>query len=160
VCWLSIYFEVSSSLLLVALVDLVVCFHCTVPFDPVMGASSKIHNNWYQSKVNVKMSAIKFDIQKFDGVINFSRWQIRMNAILTQSGLKKALLGREKKPQDMKEETYQELDEKVLTTIQLCLTDEVLDKFSMEKTTSEPLSEEVIGESVDSEVASLSSPHA
>jgi len=44
------------------------------------------------------MSAIKFDIQKFDGVINFSRWQIRMNAILTQSGLKKALLRKEKEP--------------------------------------------------------------
>jgi len=28
-----------------------------------------------------------------------------MNIILTQSELKKALLGREKKPQDMKEET-------------------------------------------------------
>jgi len=52
------------------------------------------------------MSAIKFDIQMYDGVINFNRWQTRMNAILTQSGLKKALLGREKKPQDMKEETW------------------------------------------------------
>ena len=52
------------------------------------------------------MSVIKFDIQKFDGIINFSRWQIMMNAILTQSGLKEALLGREKKPQDMKEETW------------------------------------------------------
>ena len=51
----------------------------------------------------MKISAIKFDIPKFDGVINSSRWQIRMNAILTQSGLKKALIGREKKPQDMKE---------------------------------------------------------
>jgi len=51
------------------------------------------------------MSAIKFDIQKSAGVINFSRWQISMNVILTQSGLKKVLLGREKKPQDMKEET-------------------------------------------------------
>jgi len=40
--------------------------------------------------------------------------------------LKKALFGREKKPQDMKEETWQELDEKALTAIQLCLTDEVL----------------------------------
>ena len=57
------------------------------------------------------MSAIKFYIQKFDGVINFNRWQIRMNAILTQSGLKKALLGREKKPQYMKKETWQKLDE-------------------------------------------------
>ena len=53
----------------------------------------------------MNMSAIKFDIQKFDDVINFSRWQIRMNAILTQSGLKKALLRKEKEPQDMKEET-------------------------------------------------------
>ena len=84
----------------------------------------------------MKMSAIKFDIQKFDGVINFSMWQIRMNAILIQNGLKKALLGREKKPQDMKEETWQELNEKALTAIQLCLADEVLDKFSTEKTAS------------------------
>ena len=51
----------------------------------------------------MKMYAFKFDIQKFDGVINFSRWQIRMNTILTQSGLKKALLGKEK-PADMKDE--------------------------------------------------------
>ena len=84
----------------------------------------------------MKMSAIKFDIQKFDGVINFSRWQIRMNAILTQSELKKALLGIEKRPQDIKEETWQELDEKALTAIQLCLTNKVLDEFSTEKTTS------------------------
>jgi len=64
-----------------------------------------ISNNWYQSKVNVKMFVIKFDIQKFDGVINFSKWQIRMNVILTKSGLKKVLLKRKKKPQDMKKET-------------------------------------------------------
>ena len=48
------------------------------------------------------MFAIKFDIQKFDSVINFSSWQIRMNDILTQSELKKALLGKKKKPQNMK----------------------------------------------------------
>ena len=82
------------------------------------------------------MFAIKFDIQKFDGVINFSRWQIRMNTIFTQNGLKKALLGKEKKPQDMKEETWQELDEKALIAIQLCFTDKVLDELSTEKTTS------------------------
>ena len=84
----------------------------------------------------MKMSAIKFDIQKFDGIIIFSRWQIRMNVILTQNGLKKALLGREKKSQDMKEETWQELDEKVLIVIQFYLTDEVLDEFSIKKTAS------------------------
>ena len=47
--------------------------------------------------VNVRMSAIKFDIQKLDSVINFSRWHIRMNAIMTKSGLKKTILGKEKK---------------------------------------------------------------
>jgi len=82
------------------------------------------------------MSAIKFDIQKFDGIINFSRWQIRMNVILTQSGSKKALLEKEEKSQDMKEETWQELNKKPLTAIQLYLTDKVLDEFSTEKTTS------------------------
>jgi len=66
----------------------------------------------------VKISIIKFDIQKFDGVINFSKWQIRMNAILTHSRLKKAQLGREKKSRDMKEKTWQELDKKALTAIQ------------------------------------------
>jgi len=40
-----------------------------------------------------------------------------MNAILTQSRLKKVLLGRERKPQNMKEETWHELDEKALTAI-------------------------------------------
>ena len=45
----------------------------------------------------MKKSALKFDIQKFDGAINFSIWQIKMNATLTQSGLKKALFGIKKK---------------------------------------------------------------
>ena len=80
------------------------------------------------------MSAIKFDIPKFDGVINFSRWLVRMNAILTQAGLKKALLGKEKKPSDMKDDAWVEMDERALTAIQLCLADEVLDEFSSEKT--------------------------
>ena len=59
-----------------------------------------------------------------------------MNTILTQSGLKKALLEREQKPQDMKKETWQELDEKALTAIQLYLANKVLDKFSTDKTVS------------------------
>ena len=56
-----------------------------------------------------------------------------MNAILTQSGLNKALHRREKKSQDMKKETWQEFDEKTLTAIQFCLADKVLDEFSTEK---------------------------
>ena len=70
------------------------------------------------------------------------------------------------KSSNMKEETWQELDEKVLTAIQFCLSDEVLDEFSMKNSilvvgvTSRSLSEEVVGESVDSKAASLSSLHA
>ena len=36
----------------------------------------------------------------------------------------------------MKEEIWQELDEKAMMAIQLCLADEVLDEFSTEKITS------------------------
>ena len=82
------------------------------------------------------MYAIKFNICKFVGVINFNREQIRMNTILTQSELKKALLMKEKKIADMKSEAWQEFDKKALTAIQLFLADEVLDEFSLEKTTS------------------------
>ena len=82
------------------------------------------------------MSLIKFDIQKFDGVINFNRWRIRMNAIRTHGRLKKALLGRKKKPQDMKKETWKELNEKTLTVIQFYFAGVVMDEFSTEKTVS------------------------
>ena len=47
-------------------------------------------------QVNVKMSAIKFDIQNFDGVINFSRWQIRMNASWSRASWRKYYSGRRK----------------------------------------------------------------
>ena len=57
-----------------------------------------------------------------------------MNAILTQQGLKKALLGKDKKPSTMKDEDWVEMDERALTAIQLCLSDEVLDEFSKETT--------------------------
>ena len=58
------------------------------------------------------------------------------------------------------------MDEKVLMAIQLCLADEVVDKFFREnnilnvEVTSEPLYEEVIDESVDLAAVSSSSLHA
>ena len=56
-----------------------------------------------------------------------------MNVIFTQSGLKKALFGRERKSHDMKKEIWQELDEKALMAIQFCFTDKVLNEFSTKK---------------------------
>ncbi|KAL8166893.1 hypothetical protein V2J09_008392 [Rumex salicifolius] len=39
-------------------------------------------------------SVMKFDIEKFDGKISFEIWRVQMQAVLTQHGLKKALLGK------------------------------------------------------------------
>ena len=77
-----------------------------------------------------------------------------MNAILSQSRLKKTLLKREKKSQDMKKETWQKLDKKALIAIQFCLTDKVLMSFLWRKqhhhcgNDFKPLFEEVVGESL------------
>ena len=63
----------------------------------------------------------KFDIEKFDGKISFAIWRVQMQAILTQHGLKKALDGNSKKPSTMTDEQWDDMDEKALSVIQLCL---------------------------------------
>ncbi|GJV61523.1 retrovirus-related pol polyprotein from transposon TNT 1-94 [Tanacetum coccineum] len=68
----------------------------------------------------------KFDIDKFDGKISFAIWKVHMQAVLTHHGYKKALRGIAHKPQSMSDEDWLELDEKALATIQLFLTQEVL----------------------------------
>ncbi|KAG8496442.1 hypothetical protein CXB51_007515 [Gossypium anomalum] len=78
------------------------------------------------------MTTIRFEIEKFDGEINFNLWQVRMMAILVQSGLKKVVTG--KKPENLN--CWEELDEKALSAIQLCLTNTVLQEVLMEKTSS------------------------
>ena len=84
-----------------------------------------------------KMSSIaKFDIKRFDGQINFSIWKVQMRAVLTQNGLKKALDGKSKKPPTMTDESWEDLDEKALTAIQLCLSDDVLREVIQETSTA------------------------
>ena len=58
-----------------------------------------------------------------------------MRAILIQSGLKKALEGKSKKPDTMSDADWEELDEKALTVIQLMLSKEVLREVAYETTT-------------------------
>jgi len=76
----------------------------------------------------------KFDIEKFDGKISFSIWRVQMRAVLTQNRLKKALDGKSKKPASMTDDHWDELDEKVLSSIQLCLSKEVLREVVNETT--------------------------
>jgi hypothetical protein len=76
----------------------------------------------------------KFDIEKFDGKISFSIWRVQMRAVLTQNGLKKALDGKSKKSASMTDDQWDEMDEKALSSIQLCLSKEVLREVVKETT--------------------------
>ena len=65
-------------------------------------------------------------VTKFDGKMSFNIWKVQKIAVLTQNGLKKVLGGKIKKPATMTDEQAEELDEKALSTTQLCLTTHVL----------------------------------
>ncbi|KAK5833221.1 hypothetical protein PVK06_017039 [Gossypium arboreum] len=80
------------------------------------------------------MATTRFEIEKFHGETNFNLWQVRMMAILVQSGLKKVVTG--KKPENLNKTEWEELDEKALSAIQLCLANTVLQDVLMEKTSS------------------------
>ncbi|MBA0607571.1 hypothetical protein Godav_019850 [Gossypium davidsonii] len=45
------------------------------------------------------MAAIRFEIEKLDGVTNFNLWKVWMMAILVQTSLKKVVIG--KKPENL-----------------------------------------------------------
>ena len=78
----------------------------------------------------------KLDIEKFDGKISFAIWRVQMLAVLTQNGLKKVLAGKMMRPTTMTEEQWDEMDEKALSAIQLCLSREVLREVINEKSTA------------------------
>ena len=68
--------------------------------------------------------------------INFSTWCIQMIVILIQHGMKKALGGKSSKPVTMTNEQWNELDEKALSAIQLCFSEDILREVIKEETTS------------------------
>ncbi|PON66942.1 Pol-like polyprotein/retrotransposon [Trema orientale] len=84
------------------------------------------------------MSRIKFstpvraDVEKFDGNINFGLWQIQVKDLLIQSGLHKALKGREalkgrdSEKSSMSDEDWEDLDERAASAIRICLAKNVL----------------------------------
>lgn len=79
------------------------------------------------------MSGIKFDVEKFNGRINFGLWQIQVKDVMIQSGLHKALKGRptvetskEGSKSGMSDEDWEELDLKAASVIRLSLAKNVL----------------------------------
>ena len=83
-----------------------------------------------------KMQSLKFEVEKLSGKNNFELWKLKMWDLLVQQELQKALVGKSKKPTTMMEWEWEDLDAKALSTIHLCLADEVLFNIVGEDTTS------------------------
>src|SRR5436189_2232937 len=71
-------------------------------------------------------TATKFEVEKFDGKINFLLWKMRVTSLLVKEGSYQALQEIRKKPSTMDEDDWKEIDVKAKATIILCLSDEVL----------------------------------
>ncbi len=83
-----------------------------------------------------KMSNAKFEVEKFTGKSNFALWKLKVKDLLVQQGLHKALDGETKKPATMTTSDWEDLDARALSTIRLCLADEVLFNIVEETTAS------------------------
>ena len=101
------------------------------------------------------MSATKFDVEKFDGKINFALWQVQVKDLLIQSGLYKVLKGRpipltsrkdseissdssgDSEKSTMSGENWEELNMKVASQIRLNLAKNVLANMIGLSTTKE-----------------------
>jgi hypothetical protein len=74
--------------------------------------------------VGIGISSAKFNLMKFNGSGNFGLWQRRVKNLLVQQGMMKALYGT--KPEGMTDIDWKELEAKAVTTIRLCLGDDVI----------------------------------
>ena len=78
-------------------------------------------------------SPVKFEIEKFDGKINFGLWQIQVEHVLIQSGLHKSLKGKPSPTSNsgsgkasISDKDWEELDDRVASAIRLCLAKKFL----------------------------------
>ncbi|KAF6149224.1 hypothetical protein GIB67_026080, partial [Kingdonia uniflora] len=89
-------------------------------------------------------NAIRLDVEKFDGKINFGLWQIQVQDILIQGGLRKALKGKPipktpvkgitaQKADEDEEEDWEDLDSRAASGIRLCLAKNILANVAGEK---------------------------
>jgi len=76
----------------------------------------------------------KFETEKFNGKENFDLWQKRVKVLLVQQGLHNTLQGKSTKPTGTSNEDWKKMDLKAVSTIQLCLTVEVMYNIMDEET--------------------------
>jgi hypothetical protein len=81
-----------------------------------------------------KVQSFLFEVEKFSGKNNFELWKLKMRDLLVQQGLQKVLEGKTKKPTRMIDEDWEDLNARALSTICLCLGDEVLVNITGEET--------------------------
>jgi len=74
----------------------------------------------------IESSATKFEVEKFNAKENFGLWQKRAKTLPVQQGLHKSLQGKSGKHAGTSDKDWEEIDLKAASTIQLCLTDEVM----------------------------------
>ena len=76
--------------------------------------------------------SMKFEIKPFDEKINFGLWQRRMRGVLVQQRLVIALLGTEKRPVDMTEAEWSDIDQRAISSIEMYITNDVLNQVISE----------------------------
>jgi hypothetical protein len=75
-------------------------------------------------------------VEKFSGKDNFQLWKLKMQDLLVKQGLRKGLVGKLKRLAGMSVEDCDDLDSRALSTIRLCLEDEVLFNINGEEITT------------------------
>jgi hypothetical protein len=75
-------------------------------------------------------------VEKFNGKNSFVLWKLKMQDLLVQQGLQKALAGKTKKLESMIYEDWEDLDARALSTIRLCLVDQVFFNIAKEEKTT------------------------
>ncbi|KAI9194646.1 hypothetical protein LWI28_007899 [Acer negundo] len=73
-----------------------------------------------------KINDVPIIIEKFDGNVNFTLWQIKMKNVLIQQDLQHAILGVEKKSTETTNAQWERMDVKVKSSIKLHLADNVM----------------------------------
>eukprot|EP00253_Pinus_taeda_P027074 PITA_27074 len=73
-----------------------------------------------------KTQSARFEIEKFNGKNNFEIWKVKMHDLLVQQGVVKALMGKSKQPYNIIDDEWDEMDERAVSAIRLCLADDVL----------------------------------
>lgn len=84
-----------------------------------------------------KMVIIKYDVDKFIGANDFSLWQVKMEALLLQQGLAKALDGEAALPKGITEDVKQTTLKKAHSALILSFGDKPLRDVSKEKKTKQ-----------------------